>query len=108
MAFETTCNDVEKRHVKLNPQADGGGPGELPEMPVYSKVSGEGSFVADEDGMGVYLVSEDNVVGNGPFDTVYEVRSGDLVDTITLHVSNDVQGQPATSFGMSADAPEPK
>jgi hypothetical protein len=108
MPFETSCDDTQKRHVKLNPRTADGSPGELPEMPTYSKVSGEGTFVADSDGLGVYVISEDNVQGNGPFDTVYEVKSGSLSDQIILHVSNDIQTQPATDLGMSADAPEPK
>jgi hypothetical protein len=106
MPFETSCDDTQKRHIKVSPNGD------LDSPPTYSKVSGAGSFVADADGMGLYVVSEDNVVGNGPFDTVYEVKAmaggQELTDQITLHVSNDVQTQPATSLGFSADQPEPK
>lgn len=106
MPFETTCNDVETRRVHLNPNGD------LDSVPTYTHLSGAGTFEPAEDGLSVRMISEDNVVGNGPFDTVVEVKAMaggmELADTITLHVSNDVQTQPATSFGMSADAPEPK
>lgn len=106
MPFETSCDDTQARRVHLNPNGD------LDSPPVYTLVSGAGTFEPADDGLSVRMVSEDNMVGNGPFDTVVEVRAPaggvEIMDTITLHVTNDVQSQPATSFGMSADAPEPK
>lgn len=106
MPFETSCDDTQTRRVRLNPN------GELDSDPVYTHVSGKGSFEAADDGLSVKMISEDNMVGNGPFDTVVEVKAMagglELVDRITLHVTNDVQSTPATSFGMTADAPEPK
>lgn len=106
MPFETTCNDTQKRHIRLNPNGD------LDSPPAYNVTGGNGTMAPDADGLGLYVISENNVQGNGPFDTVYEVRAmaggREIVDQITLHVMNDQQSQPATSFGMSADQPEPK
>jgi hypothetical protein len=108
MPFETSCDDTQARRVRLSPNGDLDG-----NPPVYAVVSGAGTFESLDNGMTIRMISEDNVVGNGPFDTVYSVDavSSDgtpLHDELTLHVSNDVQTQPATSFGFSADPPEAK
>lgn len=108
MPFETSCDDTQARRVHLSPNGDLDG-----NPPVYAVVSGAGTFESLDAGMTIRMISEDNMVGNGPLDTVYSVDavSSDgtpIHDELTLHVTNDEQSQPATNFGFVADAPEPK
>jgi hypothetical protein len=105
---ETFCNDVEKVHAQLTPVPANG---VFDSPPVWTVVSGNGTVVADADGMGADLVSEDNVSGPGPFDTVYHYEAmamGAVVtgENIILHVSNDLP--PATGLGVAFSAPTPK
>lgn len=104
MPVEVTCDDTQKVHVQMTVD------GKLDGPPSWEVVSGQGTVVPDPDGMGAYLVSEDNVQGDGPFDTRYMVFAqaggaevaGD--NELILHVNNN----PATALGFSVGQPEPK
>lgn len=109
MPLNLTITTEEKIHVKLAPVTATGGPAALDGAPVWSVVSGNGTVVADADGLGAFLLSTDAVDG---VPTVFMVDADadlgpgvtDLQDTITVTTTN----AQAKSLGLTADAAVPK
>jgi hypothetical protein len=107
MPLELAITSEEKIHVSLDPKTQSGKPATLDGTPTWEVISGNGTVVADENGLGAYLVSGDAV------DTVVYRVSADadlgqgvrtIEDTITVTVTN----AEAAALGLTAGAAEPK
>lgn len=104
MPTEVTCNDLERQRVRIKVN------GKLDGPPVWTVLSGNGTVAPEADGMSAWLVSEDNVPGDGPFDTLYEAHPlangapvpGDY--QVLLHVTNN----PASAGGIEVGEVELK
>lgn len=109
MPLDLLLTTEQKQHVKLNPVTAAGSPATLDGTPVWTVVSGSGTVVADNDGLGAFIVTPDKADGTP---TIYQVSADadlgegvtTIEDTITLSSSNPF----ASSFGLSADEPVAK
>lgn len=105
MPLDITIDDRQKVKVSLVPD------GPVDGIPLWSVISGNATVVPDENGMGAYLVSEDNAPTGGAMSVIEVSADVDLgVGTILLsdHINLQVTEAMATSLGLTASAPEPK
>lgn len=110
---EVIMNDAQQVKYTLDPRDEDGNPGRLDSVPSWSVVNGNGTFVADSNGMGVLLVSETLPDDSASADTEYRgsAMAGGVELSIQLitHIDNDVPPTPAaTSLGGGFGMPEPK
>lgn len=107
MPLGVRCTNEEKVHVRLNPTTTTGRPATLDGKASFSTISGEGTAVVDEDGLGAFLISGDN-----PGDTTFLVEADadlgagvvSIQDTVTL----EVRGAFAANLGLIPDPPVAK
>lgn len=103
------CTTEEKVHIRLAPVTLSGKPATVDGTPVWEVVSGNGTVVPDDDGLGAFLLSTDDVDG---IPTVYTVKADadlgdgviDITDTVELTTTN----AGAANLGMVAETPVPK
>lgn len=110
MAVQGEMLDTEQVKYTAHPVDDDGDPGTIDGVIAYSVVSGSGTFVADQDGMGAMLRSTALGAGISSEDTVYEARvmagGALLVEVITVTVHKAIQA--ATELNGSLGSPQPK
>lgn len=109
MPLDLTLTTEQKQHLKLTPKTAAGKDAPLDGAPVWSVISGNGTVVPDDDGLGAFIVSTDDVDSTP---TIFQVSAdadlGSGVETISDTITLTSTAPNASSLGLVADTPVAK
>lgn len=105
--LDITSTTEEKVYIKLNPVTSSGKPAVVDGLPVWEITSGSATIVADPDGLGAFIVSED-VIGSSVWKVTADADLGAGVKTIEEGGTYTYTDAQASNLGVIASPAVPK